>query len=131
MNSRLLCLSRAAALLCVAAVPGGFAASIEQSTITQVVKQVNVLEVATKRQKPARTSDVFRLPDVMRTGVDSRAEMVAPDETVTRVGANTVFSFSPAAREINLQKGSVLFSSPTGKGGGTIKTAAATASVLG
>ena len=107
------------------------AANIEQSTITQVVKDATVLKPATKTRKAARVNDVFSVPDVMRTGSDSRVEMIAEDQTVTRVGANTVFSFEPEKREINLQKGSVLFNSPTGKGGGTIRTAAASAAVQG
>ena len=109
----------------------GNAANIESSTITQVVKNASVLQTATKSRKAARVNDVFNVPDVMRTGSDSRVEMIAEDQTVTRVGANTVFSFEPEKREINLQKGSVLFNSPTGKGGGTIRTAAATAAVQG
>ena len=116
---------------CLALVPAANAATIEQSTVSEVVRQVNVIEAAGNRQKAAKPQDVFRIHDVMRTGSESRAEMIAPDQTVTRIGANTVFSFSPEKREINLQRGSVLFSSPTGKGGGTIKTGAATASVLG
>ena len=107
------------------------AANIESSTITQVVKSATVLQAATKSRKAARVNDVFSVPDVMRTGSDSRVEMIAEDQTVTRVGANTVFSFEPEKREINLQKGSILFNSPTGKGGGTIRTAAATAAVQG
>ncbi len=122
-----LCLSAAFSL----AAPLRGAESIERSTITQVVRDVSVLTPSAKAKKSARVSDVFTAPDIMKTGPDSRAEMVAPDQTVTRVGANTLFSFEPQSREINLQKGSVLFNSPTGKGGGTIKTAAATASVLG
>src|SRR5947209_7665111 len=109
----------ACGFLAVVLFPAANAATIEQSTISEVVKQVNVIEAATKRQKAAKPQDIFRIPDVMRTGSLSRAEMIAPDETVTRIGANTVFSFSPEKREINLQRGSVLFSSPTGKGGGT------------
>lgn len=116
---------------CLALIPAANAATIEQSTIMEVVKHVDVIEAAGNRQKAAKPQDVFRIHDVMRTGSESRAEMIAPDQTVTRIGANTVFSFSPEKREINLQRGSVLFSSPTGKGGGTIKTGAATASVLG
>jgi len=57
--------------------------------------------------------------------------LVAQDETVTRVGANTIFSFDPANRTIDLKQGSLLFHSPHGKGGGTIHTGSATASVLG
>lgn len=107
------------------------AASLDQSTLTEVVKEVSILDPASKTRKSAKPNDLFKTPQVLRTGSDSRAEMLAEDQTVTRVGANTLFSFEPSKREINLQQGSVLFNSPTGKGGGTIKTAAATAAVLG
>ena len=107
------------------------AANIERSTITEVVKDASILQPAAKSRKAARVNEIFGVPDVLRTGADSRVEMVAEDQTVTRVGANTLFSFEPQKREINLQKGSVLFNSPTGKGGGTIRTAAATAAVQG
>ena len=107
------------------------AANIERSTITEVVKDASILQPATKGRKAARVAEVFGVPDVLRTGSDSRVEMIAEDQTVTRVGANTIFSFEPQKREINLQKGSVLFNSPAGKGGGTIRTAAATAAVQG
>ncbi len=111
--------------------PCAEAATIDNSTITQVVKDVTILQPGGKARHAAQINATFGVPDIMKTGPDSRAEMIAPDQTVTRVGANTLFSFEPQKREINLQKGSILFNSPTGKGGGTIKTAAATASVLG
>ena len=111
--------------------PGSSAANLERSTITEMVKDVVIINPVTKEQRPARLNEVFTAPSVLRTGPDSRAEMVSEDQTVTRVGANTLFSFEPGKREINLQRGSVLFNSPSGKGGGTIKTAAATAAVLG
>jgi len=104
---------------------------LKQSKFTQVVNQVNVVSAADQSEHAAAVNDVFKMPDVIRTGASSRAEMVAEDKTITRVGANTVFSFDPAARTIGLQQGSVLFHAPHGKGGGTIHTASATASVLG
>jgi hypothetical protein len=117
--------------LCALMPATAHAASLDQSTLTEVVKEVSILDPASKTRKPAKPNDLFKTPQVLRTGPDSRAEMLAEDQTVTRVGANTLFSFEPSKREINLQQGSVLFNSPTGKGGGTIKTAAATAAVLG
>ncbi len=111
--------------------PPAFAAPLTRSTFTDVVKDVSVIAPSTRAQKPARVREFFGVPDVLRTGADSRAEMIAEDQTVTRVGANTLFSFEPERREVNLERGSILFHSPAGKGGGTIKTAAATASVLG
>lgn len=107
------------------------AAPLVESTFTEVVKDVKVIASATKSTTPARPNDFFKAPDLVRTGADSRAELTAPDQTITRVGANTVFSFEPAGRNLRLEQGSVLFHSPAGKGGGTIKTGGASAAVLG
>ncbi|HXC03051.1 MAG TPA: FecR family protein [Opitutaceae bacterium] len=104
---------------------------LKQSRFTQVVNNVRIVSAANNEEKPAAVNDIFNMPDLVRTGEASRAELVAADDTITRVGANTVFSFDPANRTIDLQQGSLLFHSPKGKGGGTIHTNSATASVLG
>ena len=106
------------------------AADFKQSKITQVVNEVQIITVDQTRIN-AEVDDIFKIPDILRTGPASRAELVAKDDTVTRVGANTVFSFDPASRTIDLKEGSLLFHSPHGKGGGSIHTGSATASVLG
>jgi hypothetical protein len=118
-------------LMAFVLLPAGQAMPIDHSTITEVVNDVKVINPDSKNAFAAKTQAVFRTPDIMKTGADSRSEMVAEDQTITRVGANTLFSFEPKERIINLEEGSVLFQSPTGKGGGTVRTAAATASVLG
>lgn len=107
------------------------ALDLKQSKLTQVVNDVQIISGADKSTKAAALNDVFKMPDILRTGPNSRAELVAEDQTITRVGANTVFAFDPANRTIDLQKGSLLFHSPKGKGGGTVQTGSATASVLG
>jgi FecR-like protein len=104
---------------------------LTQSTFTEVIKEVNAVAAATKTAQPAKVSDVIKAPDLVRTGPESRAELTAPDQTLTRVGANTVFSFEPKGRNIDLEQGSLLFHSPKGKGGGAIKTGGASAAVLG
>ena len=101
------------------------------SKVTQVVNDVEIISAADQSQKNATVNDIFNMPDILKTGPQSRAELVAEDETVTRVGANTIFYFDPANRTIDLKQGSLLFHSPHGKGGGTIHTGSATASVLG
>ena len=118
-----------AVVLCISTF--AHAAPLSRATLTEVVKDVHIVTAATKAQKPARQQQLFESPDVLRTGAESRAEMIAEDRTITRVGSHTLFSFEPEKREIHLQRGSLLFQSPAGKGGGTIRTAAATASVLG
>jgi hypothetical protein len=107
------------------------AALLTESTFTEVIKDVNVVASVDKSTSPANVSELFKSPDLVRTGADSRAEMTAPDQTITRVGANTVFSFEPASRNLRLEQGSVLFHSPKGLGGGTIKSGGAVAAVLG
>ena len=108
-----------------------FSAPIQNLKFTDVVKEVKILNVATKAETTAKVGDVLVPPNVIKTGADSRAELVAEDQTVTRVGANTIFSVEANSRDVNIAKGSVLFHSPAGKGGGNIKSAGATASVLG
>ncbi|MEI6713398.1 MAG: FecR family protein [Verrucomicrobiota bacterium] len=106
-------------------------APIRNLVFTEVIKDVAIFDVATKKEVPAKVGDTLVPPNVLKTGADSRAELVAEDKTVTRVGSNTVFSMDANSRDVNLGQGSVLFHSQTGKGGGNIKSAGATASVLG
>src|SRR3954471_3718135 len=108
-----------------------FAAPLTESTFTEIVKDVNVVAATTQTAQPATVKELVKAPDLVRTGPASRAELTAADQTITRVGANTVFSFEPAGRNLNLQQGSVLFHSPTGKGGGSIRSGGASAAVLG
>jgi hypothetical protein len=122
-------------LLLVAVVLGGGlslrAAPLTESTFTEVVKDVNVVAASTKAAQPANVNEIVKAPDLVRTGPESRAELTAPDQTITRVGANTVFSFEPSGRNIDLEHGNVLFHSPAGKGGGSIRSGGAAAAVLG
>jgi cytoskeletal protein CcmA (bactofilin family) len=116
---------------CLTVIPASRAVDFKQSKVTQVVNDVQIISAADQVKKAATVNDIFAMPDILRTGAASRAELVAEDDTITRVGANTIFSFDPANRTIDLQQGSLLFHSPHGKGGGTIHTGSATASVLG
>jgi hypothetical protein len=114
-----------AACLCAAQ-----ADPLKESTITQVVNRVEII-TPSKAASAARNGGVFRAPNSLRTGPASRAELTAADNTITRVGANTVFRYGEEPRTIYLEQGNMLFYSPTGKGGGTIQTAGASAGVLG
>ncbi|MDZ4815609.1 MAG: FecR family protein [Verrucomicrobiota bacterium] len=127
MKIHFTCLS--AALCGVVALNG--AQPLTESKFTEVVNKVAIVEANGSAKKSATVNGLFKSPDLIQTGSQSRAELVAADQTVTRVGANTVFSFQSSGRGVNLEKGSILFHSPSGKGGGQIKTASATASVLG
>ena len=120
-----------AGLVVCASVTAQAAEPLTESTFTEIIKQANVVAAADKSVKAAKVSEVFQVPDLVRTGPDSRLEMTAPDQTVTRVGENSVFTFEPGERSIRMEKGSVLFHPPAGVGGGTIRYGGTAAAVLG
>ncbi len=104
---------------------------LTESTFTEIVHEANVISATNKAGIPARTQEVFKVPDLVRTGLDSRVELTAKDHTITRVGANTTFTFAASGRDIELKQGGVLFHAPAGVGGGTIKYRGSAAAVLG
>ena len=106
------------------------AGTLVESTYTEIINDVSTL-ATDGAATPAKLAKVVKAPDRVRTGAQSRAELTAPDKTITRVGANTVFSYSDQGRTVNLEKGSLLFHTPKGLGGGTIKSGGAAAAVLG
>ncbi|MEY2465575.1 MAG: hypothetical protein QOD03_96 [Verrucomicrobiota bacterium] len=118
-------------LTCVSLTVSAAPVALTESTFTEIVNDVNVVAAATKTATRAQTNQLFKAPDLVRTGPASRVELTASDKTITRIGANTIFSFEPSGRSIYLEKGSILFHAPAGQGGGSIKHGGATAAVLG
>lgn len=106
------------------------ATPLTESTFTEIINDVATVST-TGNATPSKVDEVLKAPDRVRTGPESRAELTAPDDTITRVGANTIFSFGDSGRTLNLEQGNVLFHSPKGMGGGTIKSGGAAAAVLG
>jgi hypothetical protein len=49
--------------------------------------------------RPAAVNDEVRDGTAVRTGVDSRSELKFTDQTLARLGANTLFSFSEGTRD--------------------------------
>jgi hypothetical protein len=118
-------------LFVCASVASRAAVPLTESTFTEIIKEANVVAATTKAVTRAVTNQVFRAPDLVRTGPNSRLEMTAPDKTITRIGENSVFTFEEGERSIRLEKGSVLFHPPAGVGGGKVKYGGTAAAVLG
>jgi ferric-dicitrate binding protein FerR (iron transport regulator) len=81
--------------------------------------------------RPAALSDSVRDGDAIRTGAASRSELTITDQTIVRLGAKTIVSFSDGTRTMNLGEGAILFQIPEGAGGVKIQTAAITATSTG
>jgi FecR protein len=102
----------------------------QQARVSQVIQDVRLLE-SHGGPRPAAVNDRVTQQMGVRTGVESRAELTFTDLTITRLGANTVFSFKQGARELDLTSGAVLLEVPPKAPAVKISTSAVTAAVTG
>src|SRR5215831_18726942 len=114
----------------IAIVTSARGAQLQEARVTQVVNDVKLLREQ-GAPRPAVVSDFVRRGNAVRTGTQSRSELTFADLTITRLGANTIFSFKPGTREMNLIDGAILFQVPKGSGGATIRTVGVTAAITG
>jgi quercetin dioxygenase-like cupin family protein len=124
--------------ICWAAVAGSFAvafqctiaAELKEARVTYMVNDVALLPPQAA-PRPAKVPDVVRDGTAVRTGTDSRSELTFTDLTITRLGANTIFSFNEGTRNLDLKDGAILLRVPKNVGGAKITTAAVTAAITG
>src|SRR5436190_14880672 len=105
-------------------------AELKEARVTQIVRDVKLLPNAA----PARlavVNDPVRDGTAVRTGVESRTELMFSDATLARLGANTIFSFTEGTRNLELTDGAMLLRVPKNAGGAKINTAAVTAAITG
>ena len=106
------------------------AGPLTSAEVTKVINRVSVIDPA-KGNHPAVLRDVIKDNLALQTGARSRSELLFQDNTLTRIGAETFFSFKTGTRDLTLEKGSMLLQVPKGLGGATIHTAAVTAAITG
>ncbi len=106
------------------------AGPLTSAEVTKVINRVSVIDPA-KGTHPAVLRDVIKDNLALQTGARSRSELLFQDNTLTRIGAETFFSFKTGTRDLTLEKGSMLLQVPKGLGGATIHTAAVTAAITG
>jgi FecR protein len=114
----------------LAALGGVNAAELKEARVTQIVRDVKLLPNAAPA-RPAVVNDPVRDGTAVRTGIESRTELVFPDATLARLGANTIFSFTEGTRNLELTDGAMLLRVPKNAGGAKINTAAVTAAITG
>lgn len=104
---------------------------IENSVKVADVSHAVLRARAGLQERPAQLNQVVTSTEAVVTRTKSRAELVFNDGTVTRLGANTFFTFDPKSRDITLSSGTALFNVPKGRGRTNIHTAGATAAITG
>ncbi len=115
-------------LLCPVAI--ALAETAKEARVTQIIREVKLLP-SNADERDALVDDKVAEDTGVRTGGESRSELTFADLTITRLGANTIFSFNKAGRTVNLDGGSVLLRVPKNSGGGTIRNNIVTVAVTG
>jgi FecR protein len=110
--------------------PLGTATQLQEARVSQIIQDVRLLQPQ-GAPRPATVNDTVTQQMGVRTGVESRAELTFTDLTITRLGANTIFSFKRGTRELDLTSGAVLLQVPPDKPAVKVSTSAVTAAVTG
>lgn len=121
------CLSVCAAALVGSALHG---APLTEAQVTKIINFVHVVDPA-HGVHSAVINEKIHDEIELKTGVKSRSELLFQDNTLTRVGPETSFSFKAGTRDLQLNQGSMLLQVPKGLGGAKIRTAAITAAITG
>jgi len=106
------------------------AAQRKEARVSQAVRDVNLL-APHAAARPAHLNDNVTDGSAVRTGVDSRAELTFADLTITRIGANSVFSFEENGRNVNVENGTILLRVPRDSGGARIRSSPLTVGITG
>src|SRR4051812_15973210 len=120
----------AGCLACFASVLPCPTTSAKEARVTQIIREVKLVPSDAAAREAALNDKVSEETGV-RTGTESRSELTFPDLTITRLGANTIFSFNKSGRTANVDSGSILLRVPKDSGGGTIRSSAVTVAVTG
>jgi hypothetical protein len=110
--------------------PTAKAAELQAAHVTQIINDVKLVP-GRAAARAAVVNDSVSTGMAVRTGVDSRTELTFTDLTITRLGANTLFSFNERARQIQLGAGAVLVQVPRDGAEVKVSTAAVTAAITG
>ncbi|BCU75426.1 FecR family protein [Luteolibacter sp. LG18] len=108
----------------------GQADPLKSAKVTVAVNEVKILPDA-QSARPAQIGDTVSGSTSVETGRRSRAELTFTDNTITRLGQNSVFSFRAGGRDMELSQGTILLQVPKINGGATIRTATVTAAITG
>src|SRR6478672_10551311 len=106
------------------------AGPLTEAKVTRVINDVRLVR-ASQNARPAVINDIVKDDIGLETGRKSRSELLFADDTLTRIGPETYFSFRSGTREMSLKQGTMLLQVPKGLGGAVIHTAAITASITG
>ena len=118
------------ALASVSLLPNEVSAlDFSQARVTQVIQDVKVMPSGAAA-RPATVNETVHQGSAVRTGVKSRSELTFQDQSITRLGEQTIFNVG-GSRTIQLGSGQFLLYVPKNSGGAKVKMGSVTAAITG
>jgi FecR protein len=131
MRPRSILLIAPVALALVSWLPNEVTAlDFSQARVTQVVQDVKVVPSGASARAAAMNETVHQ-GSAVQTGTQSRSELTFQDQTITRLGENTIFTVGQGARTVELGSGQFLLYVPKKAGGAKVKMGSVTAAITG
>ena len=81
--------------------------------------------------RPATVNETVHQGSAVQTGVKSRSELTFQDQSITRLGEQTIFNVGGGARTVELGSGQFLLYVPKNSGGAKVKMGSVTAAITG
>jgi len=106
------------------------ALDFSQARVTQVVQDVKVVPTGAAA-RTATVNETVHQGAAVQTGTQSRSELTFQDQTITRLGENTIFTVGQGARTVELGSGQFLLYVPKKAGGAKVKMGSVTAAITG
>ncbi len=122
MNATLSITAALFAMLCSRLV----ASPLDEAKVRRVVNEVTLVAPQAKPRR-AVEEQVMRAEDALRVGPRSRAELLFPDHTLARLGAETELALRRGSRELALARGTLLLEVPGFRGGVRVRLGSLTA----
>ena len=106
------------------------AGSLKDARVNHASGDVRIAAPA-KGVHPAAPQEILEAGATVLTGWQSRMEILFPDQTLTRLGAETELRFKPGTRDLLLDRGTLLIQVPKFRGGARVHAGSLTAAVGG
>ena len=119
--------------LVIAVVTMGIGATLAADDSARVTEAVNEVERGSKTsgKLTATVGTEVRDGEFLETEARSRAALLLPTASITRLGSNTIFNYSAESNTIDLQQGTILFCKPKDAAKLNIMTAGISAGITG
>ena len=106
------------------------ALDFSQARVTQVTQDVKVMSSGAAA-RPATVNETVHQGSAVHTGVKSRSELTLQDQSITRLGEQTIFNVGGGGRSVELGSGQFLLYVPKNSGAAKVKMGSVTAAITG